>query len=151
MNSVHHLRYERTPSGSVMPSGKVLDEQLSALPPLRPGDKLVMQDGQIFARVVAKLSDFDKTNTEAFCKTIMQDTEQLVLMRKVRGCLRLVRFIFAERRVIIPKGMLSSQVLVSAFGDPAWVNIDNTFQAFSRECYEKDKALYHDGYELSAV
>ena len=138
------MQYVKTPSGSIMPTGKRLSEWLEQRPtPLIPGDKIAMQDGQLFAYVVEKLTDFDQVNTEAFCKEILQHKEQLVLMRREHGKVMFEQFIYAERRVITPEGLFSKQVLVTSFGDPTWINVSDNAVIFRREDYEEDKAKYH--------
>ncbi|APD92113.1 hypothetical protein BM525_19720 (plasmid) [Alteromonas mediterranea] len=143
MNNIHHMQYVKTPSGSIMPTGKCLSEWLEQHPTLIPGDKIAMQDGQLFAYVVEKLTDFDQVNTEVFCKEILQHKELLVLMRREHGKVMFEQFIYAERRVITPEGLFSKQVLVTSFGDPAWVNVSDHAVIVRRDDYEEDKAKYH--------
>lgn len=147
MTTIHHLSYVQSEGRLVRPSGSSLRNTLSTLN-LQPGDVVRMQDGQSVAQVVANLTDFDANQPRAFCEAILQHERALVLMRRIRGKLNFVQYIFADRYAMTPDGTPTYQVLSNSFGEPHWVSLDDSYCAFNRSCYEADKLAYHHGSDL---
>ena len=139
----HHLTYIRPHGNAIVPTGQALFSQIGKLnEALTAGDTLVMQDGQLFAHVVNHLTDFDNNFSQADCQEIIDAGEPplVTLIRKAHD-MEVTGFAYAERTVFqLSDGYVTKQLLVKAFGEPAWINIGN---ATIVELYSDYKARCH--------
>lgn len=117
----HHLRYVDSREGLVPPANAALFSQIQGAT-LAAGDSLVMQDGMLLAKVVNNLTDFTTDLTQAHCEELLRYPPELVVCKRTPYGLVFARRVYAERSVITPQGAMSSQLLVEAFGEPAWIN-----------------------------
>lgn len=147
MSAIHHLTYVKSGFGLAVPSGAALQAQLGLME-LASGDTVRMSDGQLYARVVENFTDFDQTNTKEFCEEIVKHEKGLALMRKIGGKLHFIQYVYSDRRIINEKGEPSYQVLGVAFGEPAWINVDDSYHCYNRSCYDNNKSAYHHGDQL---
>lgn len=151
MHTTHHLRYITQNGNTVRPTGLSLQKALANLK-LQPGDDVRMQDGQLVARVVASLTDFDDSQSRSFCESIIQHPRELVLMRRTRQhgreLLNFVQFVYADRHVTTLDGSTVYQVLSNSFGEPHWVSLSDAYCCVNRSCYEADKLSYHQSGDM---
>ena len=80
----YHLRYVDTRDGLQPPQGAELYNQLNGAP-LHAGDKLIMQDGQLLAKVVSNLTDFTEDLTQEQCDDILSTAPMLVVCQRNTG------------------------------------------------------------------
>tara|TARA_Y100001973_G_C5191766_1_gene331448 strand:- start:572 stop:1030 length:459 start_codon:yes stop_codon:yes gene_type:complete len=147
MSTIHHLHYVKSGSGLTVPSGDVLQAKLNSME-LSPGDTVRMIDGALFGRVVSNFTDFDHQNTEEFCKEIVKHEKGLALMRMIGGKLHFIQYVYCDRSIVKENGDTAYQVLGVAFGEPVWVNVDDSYRCYNRDCYDSDKAAYTHGHQL---
>jgi len=135
----YHLRYVDTRDGLQPPQGAALYNQLNGAP-LHAGDKLIMQDGQLLAKVVSTLTDFTEDLTREQCDDILSAAPMLVVcQRNAGGTVSFTRRAYAERQVMTADGVIMSQYLVKAFGEAAWVNKGRLEILFNEWQYQSEK------------
>lgn len=133
----HILNYMKRYGQTVIPNGDELIAQLNNIDDLAPGDKLQMQDGTLFGYMVEQLTDFTEELTlEAACE-IIEHEPNLSLYRKTGRERVFVTHVYADRRAVKADGTSIYQVLKKAFGEPAWVNYDDSYVCYTREKYVK--------------
>lgn len=140
----HHLRYVKPHGTCSIPTGNDLVKQFEKLPALHSGEQINMQDGQIYALILENLSDFDWHFSEDDCKVIISAAPNLVHCRKIDDKSDFLGRVFDTRYVMTPNSRERTlQMLVSMFGEPAWVNVPRYSIFMSESDYQQDKHLFH--------
>lgn len=138
MPTTHHLQYVNGPQGLTFPQHHALRAQLADAT-LAVGDKLVMTDGQLLARVVASLTDFDDTLTASQAKELTASPALVLCHRGEHHTLSFKKRVYAERTVITVDGAMAKQYLTRAFGELVWVNLGHRDVLMAAWDYEQQR------------
>lgn len=95
------------------------------------GDKIRLNDGQLIGHVVDAIGfDFDDqhrfgTFSEKEWEEILKDEPPLVAVNPHRpaDCVDRATRCYGQRSLILPRGTIVRQIMIKAFGGPAWINI----------------------------